>query len=71
MALTEADYQEREGRSPAITARVSYNRELANDITVTLNPVTYTEYASREFTLPPGFPARDDGAEFEARGKCV
>ena len=66
--ITEADYQMREGVGPTITARVSYNRDLANNIEITFFPVTYTEYAALGFTLPQGFPSRPDGDEFEARG---
>ena len=68
--LTEADYQMREGQgSDFIVARVSYSRDIVNPITVRLVPVTYTEYAARGFTLPSGFPSRDQGSEFEATGK--
>ena len=68
--LTEADYLTREGQGPDfIVARVSYSRDIANPITVRLIPVTYTEFAARGFTLPPGFPSREEGSEFEATGK--
>ena len=66
--ITEADYQTREGIGPTISARVSYNRDLANNIDITFFPVTYTEYVNLGFTLPQGFPSRPNGAEFEARG---
>ena len=66
--ITEADYQTREGIGPIISARVSYNRDLANNIDITFFPVTYTEYVNLGFTLPQGFPSRPNGAEFEARG---
>ena len=69
VSLTEADYQRREGQGGnVIVASVAYDRDLANDVTVTFFPVTYMEYARRGFTLPSGFPTRPDGSEFEARG---
>ena len=71
MELTEADYQRREGSEDnMITGRVLYNREIANPITVTFFPVTYNTYLNDlGLTLPPGFPTREIGAEFEAKGK--
>ena len=67
--LTEADYQRREGQSSnVIVARVSYDRDIVNNILVTLFPVTYDQYDASGLTLPPGFPNRLDGDEYEARG---
>ena len=69
--LTEPDYQQREGqRGNVITARVLYNRDIANPITVTFFPVTYTRYEDDlGLVLPPGFPNREAGDEFEAKGE--
>ena len=69
MEITEADYQQREGQgNNIINARVSYNRDLVNAITISFIPVTYEEYFARGFTLPDGFPSRQTGPEFEAQG---
>ena len=60
----------REGQgSDFIVARISYSRDIVNPITVRFFPVTYTEYSAQGFTLPPDFPARNEGAEFEVGGK--
>ena len=68
--LTERDYQMREGQgSNVIVAGVSYSRDIVNPITLRFIPVTYTQYSARGFTLPPDFPSREEGAEFEAGGK--
>ena len=69
--LTEREYQVREGQgSNVIVARISYSRDIVNPITLRFFPVTYTEYSARSFTLSPDFPAREEGPEFEAGGKC-
>ena len=68
--LTERDYQMREGQGfDFIVARISYSRDIVNPIAVRFIPVTYTQYTARGFTLPPDFPSREEGAEFEAGGK--
>ena len=71
--MTEADYQQREGqRGNIIIARVLYNREIVNPITVTITPATYTQYDQVFMrTLPVGFPTRETGAEFEAKGDQI
>ena len=67
--LTEADYQQREGQgNNLITARVLYNREIANPITVTFFPVTYNFFLNDlNRQLPSSFPGR----AVEADGELV
>ena len=67
--LTEADYLQREGQgNNVITARVLYNREIANPITVTFFPVTYDRYENMlNLQLPTSFPGR----MVEADGELV
>ena len=67
--LTEPDYQQREGQgNNLITARVLYNREIANPITVTFFHVTYDRYLNvLGLDLPTSFPER----EVEADGELV
>ena len=67
--LTELDYQQREGQgNNMITARVLYNREIANPITVTFFPVTYDRYENDlNLQLPSSFPGR----MVEADGELV
>ena len=67
--LTEADYQQAEGQgNNVITARVLYNQEIANPITVTFFPVTYDRYLNvLGLDLPSSFPGR----MVEADGELV
>ena len=66
--ITEADYQQREGQGGnIINARVSYNRDLINDIVINFYPVTYDRYLNvLGLTLPDDFPRRETGPVFEA-----
>ena len=68
--VTEADYQQREGQgNNIIQARVSFNRDLVNPIIISFFPVTYDRYLNvLGLELPPGFPMRETGPEFEAQG---
>ena len=68
--VTEADYQQREGQgNNIIQARVSFSRDIVNPITVSFFPVTYDRYLNvLNLELPPGFPSRETGPEFEAQG---
>ena len=63
-----ADYQQREGQgNNSIIVGVSYSRDLANDITINFFPVTYDRYLNvLGLDLPPGFPPRPVGSEFDA-----
>ena len=63
--VTEADYQRREGSEDFIQARISYDRDLVNPITIIFHPVTYDTYEAEVGSLPIGFPSR----EFEASGE--
>ena len=67
--LTEPDYQQREGQgNNVITARVLYNREIVNPITVTFFPITYDRYLNvLNLQLPTSFPGR----AVEADGELV
>ena len=69
--ITETDYQQREGRgNNIITARVSSSRDLANDVTVNFFPLTFDRYLNvLGLDLPPDFPTRPEGPEFDAQGK--
>jgi hypothetical protein len=64
--ITETDYQQREGLgNNIIRARVSYNRNLVNDITINFFPVTYDQYLNVFGELPPSF--QEEGPEFDAQ----
>ena len=71
MEITERDYQQREGQgNNIINARVSFSKDLVNNIIINFLPVTYSQYFNElGLELPSDFPSRQEGPEFEAQGK--